>query len=121
MSARETDSNVRIALAGIAATAAVGLAGAAVTFVVARENRESSTELARLALVYNKRTQAYVDGLEALHTLRAKALINNYLALPNAWGEVRAESGDLGSAHRGVWKFQSDRPIHQSRDRTRIL
>ena len=92
---RNGNRNLTIALAGIIATAAVGLAAAGVTLVTSRDDRESSQQLARQALVYDKRSQAYVDSLLALQALSLNARLRRYEAIPAGWLEFQAQQAPL--------------------------
>ena len=92
---RKTDWNLSVALAGIVATAVVGLAAATVTFFVAREDRESASAIARQALVYDKRSQAYVDALVSLQALSTNARLRRYESIPKGWLEFQAQQAPL--------------------------
>jgi hypothetical protein len=54
-----------IALAGIIATAAVGLAATAATVIVSRENRTTQSNVAHADRVYNRKADAYLGALRA--------------------------------------------------------
>jgi hypothetical protein len=95
MRARDGNRNLSVALAGIIATAAVGLAAAGVTLVTSRDDRESSQRLARQALVYDKRSQAYVDALLAQQALSLNARLRRYESIPAGWLEFQAQQAPL--------------------------
>jgi hypothetical protein len=95
MSAPDGNRNLSIALAGIIATGAVGLAAAGVTLVTSRDDRESARRLARQALVYDKRSQAYVDALLTLQALSLNARLRRYESIPAGWLEFQAQQAPL--------------------------
>lgn len=95
MSAPDGNRNRSVALAGIIATGAVGLAAAGVTLITSRDDRESSQRLARQALVYDKRSQAYVDSLLALQALSLNARLRKYESIPAGWLEFQAQQAPL--------------------------
>jgi hypothetical protein len=55
----------RVALVGIAATAAVGLAGVVTNLFVAKADRHQQAKLANDARVYNRRANAYLAAMRA--------------------------------------------------------
>jgi hypothetical protein len=63
------DSGKSVALAGIIATAVVGVAGAASSWLIARDDRANQRALAHDARVYDRRANAYVDALRLLLTV----------------------------------------------------
>jgi hypothetical protein len=65
-------SNKVIALAGIAATAVVGIAGAGASWLISREDRNNERALARGARVYDRRAAVYLDALSLLRSLDAR-------------------------------------------------
>jgi len=89
------DRNRTIALAGILATGAVGLAAAGVTLITSRDDRESARQLARQALIYDKRSQIYVDSLLALQALSTNARLRRYESIPAGWLEFQAQQAPL--------------------------
>jgi hypothetical protein len=95
MRPRNGDWNRSVALAGIIATGAVGLAAAGVTLITSRDDRESQQRLAKQALVYDKRSQAYVDSLLALQALSTNARLRMYEAIPAGWLEFQAQQAPL--------------------------
>ena len=95
MSPGNGNRNLSIALAGIIATATVGLAAAAVTLITSRDDRESSQRLARQGLVYDKRSQAYVDTLLPLQALSLNARLRRYESIPAGWLEFQAQQAPL--------------------------
>jgi hypothetical protein len=95
MSAPDGNRNLSVALVGIIATAAVGLAAAGVTLVTSRDDRESSQRLARQELVYDKRSTAYVDALLPLQALSLNARLRRYDLIPQGWPEFQAQQAPL--------------------------
>ena len=95
MSAPDGNRNLSVALVGIIATAAVGLAAAGVTLLTSRDDRESSQQLARQALVYDKRSQAYVDALLPLQALSLNARLGRYESIPRGWLEFQAQQAPI--------------------------
>jgi len=73
MSVRDGAWNPIVALAGIGATAILGLAGLGVTVITSKEDRESAERLTRQTLVYDRRSDVYVAALEKLRPLRSVA------------------------------------------------
>jgi len=57
-----------VALAGIAATAVVGLAGTVLTWVSAGEDRREQSALARQSLNYERRVAVYLDAIDFVET-----------------------------------------------------
>jgi hypothetical protein len=57
------ESNTAIALAGIAATAVVGVAGAISSWVVSRDDRSNQRALAHEERVYDRRADVYLSAL----------------------------------------------------------
>jgi hypothetical protein len=92
---RKTNWNLSIALVGIIATAVVGLAASAVTFFVAQEERDNTRALARQSLVYDKRSQAYVDALVSLQGLSTNARLRRYDRISRGWPEFQADQAPL--------------------------
>jgi hypothetical protein len=105
---RKIEWSMTVALAGIAATAVVGLAAASVTFFVAREDRQSAAAVARQSLVYDKRSEAYVDVLVSLQGLSTNARLRKYELLPRGWPEFQAEHAPLRAQ---ITAFGSSRAI----------
>jgi hypothetical protein len=60
------ESGKTIALAGIIATAVVGIAGAGSSWLISRDDRSNQRDLAHEELVYDRRADAYVDALALL-------------------------------------------------------
>jgi hypothetical protein len=60
------ESGKTIALAGIIATAVVGIAGAGSSWLISRDDRSTQRDLAHQELVYDRRADAYVDALALL-------------------------------------------------------
>jgi hypothetical protein len=60
----------RIALAGIAATAVVGIFGSVSGWLVARDDRATQRALAHDARIFDRRAKAYVDALSAMQQVR---------------------------------------------------
>jgi hypothetical protein len=60
------ESGKTIALAGIIATAAVGIAGAGSSWLISRDDRNNQRALAHEARVYDRRADTYVDALALL-------------------------------------------------------
>jgi hypothetical protein len=95
MSAPGGNRNLSVALVGIIATAAVGLAAAGVTLITSRDDRESAQRLARQQLVYDKRSQAYVDALLPLQALSLNARLRRYESIPLGWLEFQAQQAPI--------------------------
>jgi hypothetical protein len=60
----ERDQTLIIAVAGIAATALVGLAAAAGAWLSARDDRHEQSALARQSLNYERRVAVYLDAID---------------------------------------------------------
>lgn len=60
----ERDQTLIIAVAGIAATAVVGLAAAAGAWLSARDDRHEQSALARQSLNYERRVAVYLDAID---------------------------------------------------------
>jgi hypothetical protein len=60
------ESGKTIALAGIIATAVVGIAGAGSSWLISRDDRSNQRDLAHEELVYDRRADVYVDALALL-------------------------------------------------------
>jgi hypothetical protein len=60
------ESGKTIALAGIIATAVVGIAGAGSSWLISRDDRSTQRAVAHEARVYDRRADAYVDALALL-------------------------------------------------------
>ena len=83
-------SNTAVAIAGIAATALVGIAGSGASFLIAKQDRSSERHLAREARVFDARTAVHVDALEA--TGRVREWISNPTYASAAEGFTRARA-----------------------------
>jgi hypothetical protein len=59
-----------VAIAGIAATAVVGVAGAAASWLIARDNRSQESVLAHEQRVYDRRADAYLLALRLVERQR---------------------------------------------------
>jgi len=59
------DGRTGVAVAGIAATAIVGIAGAALGWVTSRDDRATQMAVAHEARVYDKRAAAYLDAMQS--------------------------------------------------------
>ena len=60
----DRDNTLVVALAGIAATAVVGLAAAAGAWLSARDDRREQSALARQSLNYERRVAVYLDAID---------------------------------------------------------
>ena len=65
-------SGKSIALAGIAATAIVGVAGAGSSWLISQGDRSNQRALAHDARVYDRRADAYVDALRLLQLMTVR-------------------------------------------------
>jgi hypothetical protein len=65
-SAKQPNATLWVAIAGIVATAVVGLAGATSGWLIARDDRANQRQLAHDARVYERRADAYVAAVAAL-------------------------------------------------------
>jgi hypothetical protein len=63
-------STIAVAVAGIAATALVGLAGTTASWLNAQDDRETQRALARDERSYDRRAAAYLDAIDFLHGQR---------------------------------------------------
>ena len=61
-------TTLAVAIAGIAATALVGLAGTVLTWLSAREDRREQSAIARQSLNYERRVAVYLDAIDFLET-----------------------------------------------------
>jgi hypothetical protein len=69
----------RIALAGITATAVVGLSRAVLTWLIAKEDRETQQALAHDTRVFDRRAKSYVDALTVMEPFDTQLGIGGYL------------------------------------------
>ena len=83
-----------IAIVGIAATALVGIAGSAISWLVAGANRETQTTLARDARIYDKRASAYVDTLMEMQALSDDMRLLRFEKVP-IWPNFQHDQGNL--------------------------
>jgi hypothetical protein len=70
-----------IAVAGILATAVVGVAGTAGSWLIARDDRTNQRSLAHDARVYDRRADTYLDALRLIERQKAqlvRELIRSY-------------------------------------------
>jgi hypothetical protein len=58
-----------IALAGIAATALVGISALVASWLIAKADRDNQQALAHVARIFERRAQAYVDTIAVMETL----------------------------------------------------
>jgi hypothetical protein len=65
------NTTLLVAVAGIAATALVGLAGTGAAWVSARDDRHTQERLARAERSYNRRVAVYLDAIDLLEAQKA--------------------------------------------------
>jgi hypothetical protein len=111
----EGNRTLLVALAGIAATAAVGLAGTAASWLSARDDRANERQLAREQRFYEHRVAAYTEAIDTLEG-HMKALGN----LPWSrlgprgfkWDDVRIDDEvDRTRIRSHVAAFGSDKAV----------
>jgi hypothetical protein len=88
-----------VAIAGIAATAVVGVAGAAASWLIARDNRSQESVLAHEQRVYDRRADAYLLALRLVERQRR---------------ELNQDYNTLEALHEFIWD-------HARRDKSRVL
>jgi hypothetical protein len=86
------DGKVALAIAGIAATAVVGVAGAATAWLSASADRSTQRALAHDARVDDRRAAAYLDAIELLESKR------------DAFELAKLNLGELVPYYRGMKK-----------------
>ena len=84
----------RVAIAGIAATALVGVAGSITTWVVARDNRATQVTLARDQRIYDRRATAYVEVLVAMQALSDDLRLLRFEKIPT-WPVFQRKEANL--------------------------
>jgi hypothetical protein len=73
----------------------VGIFASGAALFSASEDRESAERLARQALVYDRRSEAYIDTLRALQELSTNARLRKYQLIPLGWLEFQAQQAPL--------------------------
>lgn len=94
MAEGRNDRTLWIAVAGIAATAVVGLAGTGASWLSARDDRASQRELASEERIYEHRVSAYTEAIDTLEGhMKVLSNLDWTLATPKGfkWDDVRVD------------------------------
>lgn len=119
------DSRV-IALAGIIATAVVGIAGAASSWLIARDDRANQRSLAHDARVYDRRADAYLTAMRIVAVQRReidrelnrmRVYRNPKLIVPKLFSMVGDADADV---YEGLEAFGTADAVNDYRDLRRV-
>jgi hypothetical protein len=121
-----SDAN-KVAIAGIAATALVGLAGIAGSWYSASETRSSQLKIARLTRGYDNRATTYIDAIQMLNDVRKRTQQPMLLSTHKQFHLFVQEDQALdlrmyayGSRHvYNLWTDLSTEPVNLQNDVTR--